>query len=294
MQRVYGLPRLALSRHIIPWLNLLFVTLLAYNVAGVSWRLWPQSAADGGMVAVSFTSSPSAKTTAALDEVATMHLFGEAQPDVKPVEDVVDAPETRLSLTLRGIVAVSAGSEGRALIAEGAADEKVYKVGDSLTGGAVLHEVLSDKVILKRSGRLETLTLPRDRLSQEANFSAGRHSRNNAPLNVGQAAPVSEQLRTLRDSVVTDPQQAFDMVQAQPVMEGGTIKGYRVSPGKERRLFQSTGLRPGDVVTQVNGITVGDTAQLATLYEQFKTANRFDLMVERGGRQTKLTINLGN
>ena len=55
-------------------------------------------------------------------------------------------------------MAISSGGQGRALIAEGSATEKVYKVGDSLSGGAILHEVLADKVILKRGGRFETLT----------------------------------------------------------------------------------------------------------------------------------------
>lgn len=71
------------------------------------------------------------------------------------------------------------------------------------------------------------------------------------------------------------------------------IKGYRVNPGKQRRLFHGTGLRAGDVVTSVNGIALSDPAQMATLFAQFKSASRFDLTVERGGRPTSLTIDLG-
>lgn len=301
LQRLSGVQRLDLSRHLIPWINLLLVLSLAYLLAGMSWRLWPQTA-GGALIAASSPTTSVAKGGSGLDALAALHLFGEAaKAEALLAPSVIDAPETRLSLTLRGIVAVSSGSEGRALIAEGSADEKLYRVGDALSGGAVLHEVLRDKVILKRAGRFETLTLPRDEMTPtgpaEAPSRVNRNSsgESKAALRGGVGnASVGSQLRTLRDNVLASPQQAFDMVQAQPVMEGGGIKGYRVNPGKERALFNRVGLRPGDVVTQVNGIPVGDSSQLMTLYERFKTAEQFDLVIERGGRETHLAIDLGN
>lgn len=289
----------ALSLRLAPWLNALLVLVLAYALAGISWRLWPQSPANIGtqLLAVPLTSATAAaQPGAGLATVAALHLFGEpAAVQAAPTQNVIDAPETRLSLTLKGIVS---GAAGIALIAEGSANEEVYRVGDALPGGAMLHEVLADKVILQRGGRFETLTLPRERaeLSDATPSGSGSantpgNSRATSPRNPGGA--VSEQLRTLRDVVVNDPQQAFSLVQAQPVMEGGVVKGYRVNPGKERKLFLGTGLRAGDVVTSVNGIALSDTAQLASLFSQFKSADRFNLMVERGGRQTNLTIDLG-
>ncbi len=284
------------SQRLIPWVNVLFVLLLAYSLAGISWRLWPLPQDARLLVTTTHTQGFTATKASGLDSVAALHLLGEASVvESAPVAAVIDAPETRLSLTLKGIVAVSAAAEGRALIAEGSAEEKVYKVGDALSGGAVLHEVLSDKVILKRGGRFETLTLPRERAIQTDSISPAKTSPSARPnpsrANAG--GSVNQQLRTLRDSIAANPQEAFSLIQAQPVMEGGAIKGYRVNPGKQRRLFHGTGLRAGDVVTSVNGIALSDAAQMASLFEQFKTADSFDLLVERGGRQTSLTVNLG-
>jgi general secretion pathway protein C len=293
----------ALSRRLVPWCNFLLVLLLAYALAGISWRLWPQSAQGAGtpLLGATATASPSNTHSApSLLAVAALHLFGEADSAaVTPPPSVIDAPETRLSLTLRGIVAVSAAGQGHALIAEGSRDELVYKVGDALPGGAVLHEVLADKVILKRGERFETLTLPRERVNFEDNASGGAAAAGRSATATGAPASgaadggISQQLRTLRETVVNDPQQALSLVQVQPVMEGGVVKGYRVNPGKERKLFQGVGLRAGDVVTSVNGVALSDTAQLASLYSQFQSLNRFDLVVERGGRPTSLTIDLG-
>jgi general secretion pathway protein C len=287
-----------LSSRLAPWLNGVLVVVLAYALAGISWRLWPQAAASNGthLLAISPTSSTDTiQPGAGLAAVAVLHLFGEpAAVQAASTPSVIEAPETRLSLTLKGIVS---GSAGIALIAEGSANEEVYRVGDALPGGAMLHEVLTDKVILQRGGRFETLTLPRERaaLADAPPSASGNKASDNprAPSLRGSGGAVSEQLRTLRDVVVNDPQQAFALVQAQPVMEGGVMKGYRVNPGKERKLFLGSGLRAGDVVTSINGIALSDTAQLASLFSQFKSSDRFNLVVERGGQQTNLTIDLG-
>ncbi len=296
LHRLSALQRPEFSQRLITWINVLFVLLLAYSLAGISWRLWPLSQDASLLVATAFPQGSRAEKASGLDGVAALHLLGETSTiEEAPVAQVIDAPETRLSLTLKGIVAVSAAAEGRALIAEGSAEEKVYKVGDALSGGAVLHEVLSDKVILKRGGRFETLTLPRERALQTDATSPAKTqpSARPSPSRANAGGSMNQQLRTLRDSIATNPQQAFSLIQAQPVMEGGAIKGYRVNPGKQRRLFHGTGLRAGDVVTSVNGIALSDPAQMASLFEQFKTADSFNLLVERGGRQTSLTVNLG-
>ncbi len=299
LHRISGVRWFELSQRSIPWLNSLFVLLLAYALAGISWQMWPQlqNGNDHGLPVVAPTPSTSSPPpVSGLDAVAALHLFGQSEaPTAVPAQSVIDAPETRLSLTLKGIVAVSDGGHGRALIAEGSAAEKVYKVGDALSGGAVLHEVLADKVILKRGSRFETLTLPRKRaeLSGAPSAAGARANSRSTPTTPGRRGAISHQLSTLRDKIAADPQQALDLVQVQPVMEGGMIKGYRVNPGKQRRLFHGTGLRAGDVVTRVNGIALSDPAQMASLFAQFKSAASFNLEVERGGRPTNLTIDLG-
>ena len=82
------------------------------------------------------------------------------------------------------------------------------------------------------------------------------------------------------------------MVNAQPVMEGGQLKGYRLKPGRDRKLFSSVGLQPGDIVTNVNGIPLNDMSQMGAVFEQLSSANRLDVTVERGGQQTQLSVSL--
>ena len=102
----------------------------------------------------------------------------------------------------------------------------------------------------------------------------------------------SRQLQALRETIMKNPQEAMQLVNAQPVMEGGQLKGYRLNPGRDRKLFGSVGLRPGDIVTSVNGIPLNDMSQMGALFEQLNSANRLDVTIERGGQQTQLSLGL--
>ena len=110
------------------------------------------------------------------------HLFGEVAPEAEPVKTVVpvDAPDTRLKLSLHGTFSSADAALARAIIADERGNEEMYAVGDILPGNAELSEIQSDKVILLRGGRYEILRLPRDTISGDtgtATISAATASR---------------------------------------------------------------------------------------------------------------------
>jgi len=285
----------------IPWLNTLLVVLLAWSLAQFTWRLVP-SDTGGSAIVVQPVNASSAKNTGAkpvdLQQVAALHLFGDAaRAPAEQVEAPVSAPETALNLTLKGLIAVDNQEQALAIIAQGSGDEQAYRVGDSVPGGAKLHEILADRVILQRGGRFETLTLPKEKVTDGADNTPPRSPVTSRPPRPGltpngRYGPGAQQLKAMRERLLKNPQEAMQMINAQPVMDGGQMKGYRVTPGRDRRLFSSVGLRPGDIVTSVNGIPLSDPAQMGQLFDQLTSARPLDVTVERGGRQSHLSLDL--
>ncbi len=275
---------------------LLAVLLISHALAGLTWQLLtPLLEQDTIPAAASMPSGRLAApdTRADLASVADLQLLGRAEEAEVAAPVVVDAPETRLNIALKGVLSRPHSEDARALIAVGNDDEKPFRVGDSLSAGAVLHEILKDRVILQRAGRFETLTLPKERMDIAASASPASSATALAPRGrVGGAGGVSQQLRELRDTLIQSPQDAMRLVNVQPVMEDGRLKGYSVRPGQDRRLFGRVGLRPGDVVTAVNGIPLNDPGQLGGLYQELASANRIQIAVERRGRSTELTLDL--
>src|SRR5215472_8197747 len=90
--------------------------------------------------------------------LANAHLFGTA-PVVQ--QDGADAPQTSMPLVLTGIIAGNDPQNGLAILGQSAQTAKVQAVGDSVPGGARLHSVYADRVIIDRNGQLESLVLPR-------------------------------------------------------------------------------------------------------------------------------------
>src|SRR5579863_208923 len=90
--------------------------------------------------------------------VISAHLFGIAVAEPS-TQDPANAPQSTANLLLTGTIATSDPKRGVAIISDGG-PSKVYSVGDRV-GGASLHSVYLDRVILDRSGALETLLLPK-------------------------------------------------------------------------------------------------------------------------------------
>src|SRR6185503_21059375 len=89
-------------------------------------------------------------------------------------------------------------------------------------------------------------------------------------------------LATVRDEILKDPSKASEYVRIQPANVAGQLKGYRVYPGRDRAAFTAAGLRPGDLVTSVNGVQLDDPAKALQMLGDLSQAGQVNLVVERG------------
>ena len=272
--------------------NLLLVIWLAYLLADLTWQLVPTVPEDDAALAAPVArtdASPSPAEDKGAKEVAMLHLFGEAS--AKPIAPKVvaprEAPDTRLKLTLKGLFASDEAAEAMAIVADAKGDEKPYRIGDPLPGGAELKEIYTDRIILMRSGRFETLRLPRD---QEAGAAGRRAARSAQPASV---APRSAQnLKQYRESLRNNPQSLLKLVRPQPVRENGKFVGYRLLPGREGGLLKDLGLLPGDVVTGINGVALNSPTQGMKALQALQKHSNVNLDVRRGGQTIALNLDI--
>ncbi|MGN5517375.1 type II secretion system protein GspC [Halopseudomonas sp. Lyrl_26] len=211
-------------------------------------------------------------------ELAALSVFGTPARENR----VVNAPETSLSWTLKGVFTNPDPSRSAAILAPQGQPEKLYRVGASLPGSVTLQEVFADRVILDRGGRLETLRLKR----HDAPASAGRRSAPALPA-AAQAEP-----RVDRDAWVNDPQRFLDVISANPVMEDGVLYGLEVSPARNAREFEAAGLVSGDVITEVNGRPVAEISDYRDLLTELADASSVSVSLERNGEPMNITINM--
>ncbi|HHH35674.1 MAG TPA: type II secretion system protein GspC [Gammaproteobacteria bacterium] len=254
--------------------NLGLILVLAALLADLTWRLVPRPQLPPPPLAAAAVHDGEGMARGTAGNLAQLHLFGTRPAAGKVVAKPVVMPETRLQLILRGVFASSDPAAAGAIIAERNGKEAFYGVGDRLPGGAVLKEVHEDRIVLQRRGRLETLRMPREETAGGATGVSRRTARSS------RAVP---SLREYRDMVLENPQQLADKVRLTPRTEGGRMVGYEVRPGRDARFLSRFGLRPGDVVTAVNGIALNSPAKGLSILRSLARTDQVRLEILRNG-----------
>ncbi len=272
------LRRLQDARRLRAGLNLLLILAIAHGLATLTWLLAPAP-----------QSAPAPRTAAAptvrdlgpdAARIAALHLFG-AAPREGAAGAPINAPETTLKLVLNGVLAATDVQAARAIIRTPDGTEKPYRVGDLLPGNAILKEIYPDRVLLERNGRYETLPLPR-----------GQGGNLGAPARTGTGPALARELRTYRRRLVSNPGSVFRLLRLIPTRQDGQFVGFRVYPARNRALFARIGLRPGDLVTTVNGIPLDNARNSMRALQVLRSANSIRLSVLRGGRPVSLNLDL--
>ena len=211
--------------------------------------------------------------------ISNAHLFGSA-PIVATAQGDGTARPTSLPLVLTGIISADDPQNGLAILGQTAANAKVFAVGDSVPGGAKLHAVYNDKVIIDRGGILETLVLPRQ-------VAPGAPPPTAAMLQT--ETPVADRMRKL---ITEQPSLLADVMRPQPVFANGKQTGYRVYPGRNRAAFGRLGLKPGDLVTAINGTSLDDPEHGQEIFRTLGSSPEAHITVTRNGQPQDLTLNL--
>jgi general secretion pathway protein C len=268
--------------------SLLLAVAIAYYASRLVWLLVPTP--EPGQwtppVAVeSASQTPAAGNAAAYSAIVDAHLFGvpAAAPDANAV-NAEDAPETQLTLQLRGVVAAADERFAHAIVADASGLEKVYFLKDALPGGATLQRVQPDRIILSRGGILEALLLPKE---PRTGLARGPSVPPTAPSLATRPAAPSPSMQ----EVVTENANSFtEIVRPQPYMPNGEMRGYRMYPGRNREQFIALGLQPGDLVTEINGVTLNNPAQAMELFRSLADTTQVTVTVERSGQAQTLTL----
>lgn len=269
------------------------VIAIAYVLARLTWLAVPEPAPSVAAVpAVVAAPAPAAAGAAEIAaRIASMHLFGRADAPVT-ANAGINAPETNLNVTLRGIIAADNPGDSWALIAtgNGQGDEKSYRIGGRIPGGAVVHGIYADRVLLERDGHLEALRLPKS----EAGSGSGGVTRHFTTSQT--SAPPAPRPR---HTAVRHPGRGRSLgalnsfIRTEPAMVNGKLTGYRVYPGSNAAAFTAAGLRPGDVIEAVNGQPLSNPRNLMKLMAT-KHAGSAKLTVLRNGQKTQVTVSLSH
>jgi general secretion pathway protein C len=219
-----------------------------------------------------------------IQSVISAHLFG--VPTVEAVaQDPANAPQSSANLLLAGTIATQDPKHGVAIISDGGGPSKVYSVGERISG-ASLHSVYLDRVILDRGGTLETLLLPRQPLSSNRVVPA--------PGRPGGDARTVAAVDNIRRMVQQDPSILDQVMRTVASYDNaaGKLRGFRAYPGRNRQIFGKLGLKPGDLVTAINGTPLDDPQHSQEVFNTIQSSDHVTVTIERGGQKQDISLNI--
>jgi general secretion pathway protein C len=258
------------------WTAMLVAALLALDGASIARDL------------LSFTTVPKPSSIpdvappprAAVDplRVVNAHLFGTDQVAPRP-GDAATARDTQLDLVLSGIIATRNPDLGFAILGPKGQPAHLYQVGATLAeaAGTRLYRIFTDRVVLDRDGQLETLKLPRRPLAGGNEQAAATGTDAGATDTASNAvAPASDAAQSWFANNLF-PREARAV---------GKPAGVSLHPdGHMREVYD---LRPGDLVTSVNGVEISN---MDALQDALKTAGKtVSFTVQRGGIEHTLSV----
>jgi len=285
-----GAKTLAAANRLLPaWVSLLLVVVIAWQLARIIWMLIPAPAA-GDPVPAPATQQVSASqgdSSADVQAIVAAHIFGIADADpeanAQPIaEDTSNLSDTRLTnLKLKGTIAASHDGVAVAIIADGNNEEKVYVIGDSVTSAASLHAVYADRVVLNENGNLTNLKLPKD-FPQNATTVSRR--------NTTTQTRATTATQSIQSVVAQNVSKLADVIRPTPYFVNGQQQGYRVYPGRDRQQFAALGLRPGDLIKDIDGQALNDPTQAMQIFQSLDSSDQVSVTVERNGQPQVIVL----
>ncbi len=276
------------------FIGVILFVYIAFVMAKLTWLFVPNADSSQSILLNTSVIKASQKNgNMSITSIQKLNLFGAYSQEQKTDKTVFvkDAPETRLKLILSGLVA-SDFPETAAAIIEYKGIQETYGIGDIIKDTrATLEQVLMDRVLIKQSGRMETLMLDGFDFSQPA-IGLEQKSAVKPVVNYGPLSPsvidqrlnkgLIKSVSNLRYDLNADPSKVSDYLRVMPKQVAGKVIGYSLQPGKNSEFFKSSGLKPGDIAVQMNGYDLTVITEAVQALAKLKTENNVSLLIKRG------------
>ncbi|PWQ99915.1 type II secretion system protein N [Leucothrix pacifica] len=211
-------------------------------------------------------------------------------------------------------------SKAYAIMSHSGGDQRMYSEGESIAEDVKIVEIFTDKVVVENRGVTQEIFLadgksmasadsPSARLpatarqqprpqtmpkAVSASIAAGQQQGTPSGMsdprrggeNLGQ-----RDLRKLREDVINDASILSQYSAPEPLLMDGTVKGFRLHLSNRLRLLYQVGFRPGDVVTELNGVRLNDPATVQQALYNFIGSDQMSISVMRGQNEETFRYN---
>lgn len=238
---------------------------------------------------------PGPRSLAHYEVIARQNIFGgKSREPAAPGNDPDKAQVRSGDLRLRGTV-VDPRTDYALAVIENVKTKKqdIHRAGDRI-GSAEVVRVDTDMVTLRQGGRTINLKIFEEKTADlpwdKSKTSPAQVSKGQIAKSVGQNRYVVS--RGVLDEHMMDLNRFMSKVRIVPYFKSGRPHGFKVASLRRGSPLHELGLRRGDVIVQVNGVSVRKPEDLVNMYRQIQQLDTVTLELERRGKPVTLNYSL--
>ena len=253
-----------------------------------------------------FPSPPAPRPWGDRTVILTRNLFNSSLLAPAPPPPQQDLEATKLPLSLLG----TAASPNTALSWAAVEDQSsrrtvVVRVDDDVvTNKARVTRIERKRIVLSENGVLRELVLSAPKPTTSKAASARKRpkrprGRTRRPARPSRAAPVVAPQPAVAPTATTPLSDAnvnaaklFSEARILPKYVDGALVGMQVNTIQPGSFFEEAGVQEGDVITEVNGITIDSPEKSAQVFSEVSEATQLTIGIDREGGRTTLNVTL--
>ncbi|MDH5567258.1 MAG: hypothetical protein OEY15_11390 [Myxococcales bacterium] len=247
--------------------------------------------------------APAKRSWAERQVILTRNLFkSSTEAPLEPLIPVENLERTRLPLTLLGTVAAENPQLAWAAIEDRDKRETlVVSVGDSVGSSARVQRIERRRVILLENGSPRELIVDADSETAGARPTPAPRARAAASTRAQRRDAAArrrsrERVPPTRPGVVEalrNPANILSQARILPKWENGQMLGIELNGIKGGSLLEEVGFVDGDLITEINGLSVDSPEQSALFVKELSEAEQIRATVERGGQRVTVEFERG-
>jgi general secretion pathway protein C len=209
--------------------------------------------------------------------ILTRNLFHSSTeaPSLTAAQLEEELEKSRLPVTLLGTFAASDPALSRATLTDKEKNETlVVGIGDQIKNTAQVQRIERRRVVLIENGAPRELTIGEDQSGPPTIRRA------NTRVAARRAAGVPIARETI-DQSLRNPSDLLTQARVLPKFENGQMVGLQVNGIQPGSLFEELGLQEGDVITQLNGISISSPDESARIFSELSNADQFEVQVRK-------------
>ncbi len=253
---------------------------------------------------------------AEIDKILKRNIFnseGAVGEDTDNNVATEDYPKSDMPIKLIGIIYGGDPYSGMVTYENTAKQNKVdsVSVGQKIEPGALLLEIQRRRIIIERNGQKEYVELI-DPVIRRSSRTASR-SATTTPTTTNGITPVAtkppppaykepgfdregdkiKMSGDYKDRLLTqDFQKVLQDAKAEPHMVDGSLRGFRLTKIREASIYDKAGLQNDDIIEEINGVPLNDTAGAIRLLQQLRNEKEIEIRVRRGGSPVSVTLSV--